>query len=163
MPARISFGICDSRRFILRDSSLFSPFGVYSDYLFVWNYIFPRWGLTIIFLSWGTTCTFLFYARAINSTMLTSVVSIATHLSTSQWDNINNSINHFLEYAATHPDAKLTYKKSDMHLWVHIDTSYVNEPKESSQDRGYHCFRKKPNLPYNMKTYQQNITTLYLY
>ena len=44
-PARISFGIRDSRRFLLGDSSLFSPVGVYSDYSFLGNYIFTRWDL----------------------------------------------------------------------------------------------------------------------
>ena len=53
--ARIAFGIFDSQRFLLGDSSLFSPVGVYSPYLFVRNYIFPRWGFTIILLSWGIT------------------------------------------------------------------------------------------------------------
>ena len=33
----------------------FPPVGVYSAYSFVGNYIFPRWGFTIILLSWGTT------------------------------------------------------------------------------------------------------------
>ena len=38
-----------------RDYSLFPSVGVYSDYLFVENYIFPRWGFTILILSWGST------------------------------------------------------------------------------------------------------------
>ena len=78
--------------------------------------------------------------------MLTSVGSIYTHLSTSQWDNINNRINHFLDYAATHPYAKVTYHKSDMHLWVHTDNSYLAEPKERSRAGGYHYFSNKPTL-----------------
>ena len=45
MPDLIAFGICDSRRFLLGDSSLFSPVGVYSFYLFVGNYISPVEGL----------------------------------------------------------------------------------------------------------------------
>ena len=32
------------------------PVGVYYSYSFVWNYIFPRWGFTILLLSWGTKC-----------------------------------------------------------------------------------------------------------
>ena len=43
--AWISFGVCDSRRFLIGDSSLFSPVGVYSAYSFMWNYIFPLRGL----------------------------------------------------------------------------------------------------------------------
>ena len=61
--------------------------------------------------------------------MLTAVGSIATHLSISQWDNIKNRTNHLLDYSATHKDAKVTYQKRDMRLWVHIYDSYLTEPK----------------------------------
>ena len=67
--------------------------------------------------------------------MLTSVVSIETHLSVSQWDIIKNRINQFLDYSSTHSDAKITYHKIDMHIWVHKDASYLSEPKERPQDR----------------------------
>ena len=79
--------------------------------------------------------------------MLTAVGSIVTHLSTAQRDNINNCINHFPEYASTHPDAKVTYRKSNMHIWVHTYASYLAEPKEISQAGGYHYFSNKPKLP----------------
>ena len=51
----LPLGICNSWRFLLGDSSLFSPVGVCSDYLFVGEYIFCRWGFTILLLSWVTT------------------------------------------------------------------------------------------------------------
>ena len=79
--------------------------------------------------------------------MLTAVVYIATHLSKAQWDKINNRINNFLDYAATHPDAKVTYPKSDMHLWVHIYAFYLTGPKEKSRAGGYHYFSNKPKFP----------------
>ena len=34
-----------------------------------------------------------------------------------------------MDYAATHPDAVLTYRKNDMLLAVHSDASYLSEPK----------------------------------
>jgi len=34
----------------------------------------------------------------------------------------------FLDYAATHQDAILTYKASDMVLVIHSDMSYLSEP-----------------------------------
>ncbi len=43
----------------------------------------------------------------------------------------------FLDYAATHQDAIITYKKSDMVLVVHSDTSYLSEPKARSRAGGY--------------------------
>ena len=79
--------------------------------------------------------------------MLPAVGYIVTHISTSQWDNINKRINHFLEYATTHPYAKVTYPKMDMHLWFHIDASYLTEPRARSCAGGYHCFSIKPKLP----------------
>ena len=79
--------------------------------------------------------------------MITEVGSIAKHLYTSQWDNINNHINHFLDYAATHPDAKVTYHKSDMHLWIHTDAYYLTETKSRSCAGGYHYLSNKTKLP----------------
>jgi hypothetical protein len=45
--------------------------------------------------------------------------------------------NQFLNYAATHPDAILTYKRSDMVLMVHSDASYLSKPKARSHAGGH--------------------------
>ena len=90
---------------------------------------------------------FLFYARAIDSTMLPSIGSIAAHMSTSTWREMKQKITHFLDYAATHPDAEIVYKASSMHLWIHTDASYLTEPKARSRAGGYHYFSSKPKLP----------------
>ena len=79
--------------------------------------------------------------------MLSAVGSIDTHISTYQWYNINNRINHFLEYLAIHLDDKLTYNKIDMHIWVHKGASYLSEQKSISRSGGYHYFSNKPKLP----------------
>ena len=90
---------------------------------------------------------FLLYGRAINSTILTTVVSIVTNISTYQWDNVKNHINNFLVYEYTHPYAKVTYQKSDINLWVNTYASYLTEPKAISRaGRYYHC-SIKPKLP----------------
>ena len=57
-PARIAFRISNPRRFLLGDSSLFSPVGVYPDCSFAGNHIFPRWGFPILLLSCGSPCVF---------------------------------------------------------------------------------------------------------
>ncbi|GFH50519.1 hypothetical protein CTEN210_06995 [Chaetoceros tenuissimus] len=90
---------------------------------------------------------FLFYARAIDSTMLPAIGSIAAHMSTSTWREMKQKITHFLDYAATHPDAEIVYKASNMHLWIHTDASYLTEPKARSRAGGYHYFSSKPKLP----------------
>ncbi len=46
---------------------------------------------------------------------------------------------YFLDYAATHPYAILTYKRSDMVLVVHSNASYLSEPKARSR-AGSHFF-----------------------
>ena len=46
-------------------------------------------------------------------------------------------IQQFLDYAATHPDAVLTFKASDMILAVHSDASYLNESKARSRVGGH--------------------------
>ena len=43
----------------------------------------------------------------------------------------------FLDYVATHPDAILTYRASDMILQVHSDASYLTKPKASSRAGGH--------------------------
>ena len=108
--------------------------------------------------------TFLFYAHTINSIMLTAVGYIATHISIAQWDNIENRINQFLDYAATHPDAKVTYHKSNMHLWFHTDATYLTEPKSRSRAWRYRYFINKTKLPiqYDDPTPKHNHHVLFL-
>ena len=43
----------------------------------------------------------------------------------------------FLDYAASHPDAILTFAASDMILNIHSDASYLSEPKARSRAGGH--------------------------
>jgi hypothetical protein len=43
----------------------------------------------------------------------------------------------FLDHAATHQDAILTHKSSDMALAVHSDASYLSKPKARSRAGGH--------------------------
>ena len=90
---------------------------------------------------------FLFYARVIDSTMLQPIGSMATALSTAQWTALKPRLTHFLNYAATHPDATIRYKKSDMHMWIHTDATYLSKSKTQSRASGFHYFSDKPKLP----------------
>jgi len=47
-----------------------------------------------------------------------------------------NKTKQFLDYAASHPDAIITYKASDMVLAIHCDASYLSEPKTRSRTGG---------------------------
>ena len=90
---------------------------------------------------------FLYYGRAIDSKTLAAIGSISSNISTSQWKDIQFRTNHFLDYIATHPNAKIIYKKSDMHLWTHTDASYFTEPKARSRAGGYIFLSKKTTHP----------------
>jgi hypothetical protein len=47
------------------------------------------------------------------------------------------AIVHLLDYAATHPDAIIRYRASDMILKVHSDAFYLSTPKARSRHAGY--------------------------
>jgi hypothetical protein len=93
--------------------------------------------------------TFLFYARAIDSTMLTTVGSLASNLTLSPFTTLQQKIDQFLDYASTHPNASVKYVASQMHLWAHSDASYLCESKARSRAGGFHYLSDKPNLPIN--------------
>jgi hypothetical protein len=80
--------------------------------------------------------TFLYYGRAVDSTMLTALSAIAS----AQAEPTEETMTHckqFLDYAATHQDAILTYKASDMVLVVHSDASYLSKPEARSHAGGH--------------------------
>ena len=67
--------------------------------------------------------TFLYHARAIDTTILTAMNSISAGQTTDGIKKFKKRINHFLNYASAHPDARIKYVASDMHLWSHSDAS----------------------------------------
>ena len=54
-------------------------------------------------------------------------------------DSTEQLVKHFLDYCATHPDAKIRYFGSDMLLQLHSDASYLNE-KHGNSTAGGHFF-----------------------
>ena len=92
--------------------------------------------------------TFLFYGRAIDSTMLTALSAIASDQAAPTKATMER-VRLFLDYTATHPDAVLTYRKSDMVLAVHSDASYLSEPKARSRAGGHHYLSNNTDVPPN--------------
>jgi hypothetical protein len=91
---------------------------------------------------------FLYYGRVVDSTMLTALSAIAS----AQAEPTEETMTHckqFLDYAATHQDAILTYKSSDMVLVVHSDVSYLREPKARSQAGGHFFLSSDTENPIN--------------
>ena len=75
--------------------------------------------------------TFLFYARAVDPTMLTALSIIATEQSQGT-HTMKEKAEHFLTYATTHPNATIKYYKSDMTLKIHSDASYLSKRQGQS-------------------------------
>ena len=94
--------------------------------------------------------TMLYYARAVDPTLLVTVSSLARQ----QKDptvNTMNAINHLLDYCATHPNAVTRFHASDMVLHVESDASYLSENDSKSRAAGYHYMSVDPkgeNIPY---------------
>jgi len=80
--------------------------------------------------------TLLFYARAIDCTMLLAINTLAAQQASPTTDTVSKLV-HLLNYAACHPDAVLRYRASDMTLWAHSDASYLSEPQSRSRYAGY--------------------------
>ena len=80
--------------------------------------------------------TFLYYARAVDSTMLVALSAIASEQATPTEKTLQK-IKQFLDYAASQEDAILTYHASNMVLAVHSDASYLSEKKARSRAGGH--------------------------
>ena len=80
----------------------------------------------------------LYYGCAVDSTILVGLSSLAAAQSLPTAYTLYLA-KWLLDYAATNPDAILTYKKSNMVLAIHSDASYLSEPSARSRV-GCHFF-----------------------
>jgi hypothetical protein len=87
--------------------------------------------------------TLLFYARAVDGTMLPALGMIASQQSTATHKTMS-AVVRLLNYAATHPDASILYHASAMVLHVDSDASYLSETKAWSPVAGYHYLSNTP-------------------
>ncbi len=98
--------------------------------------------------------SFLYYARAVDPTILMMISAIASQQAAHTEDTCNR-VNQFLDYKATNPNAKIGYLASDMLLNVHSDASYLSTPKARSQAGGYFFLS---SIPHDNSTIQINGT-----
>ena len=80
--------------------------------------------------------TLLYYARAVDPTMLVALGTIAEQQSKATVKTME-AVTNLLNYAATHPDAVIQYNKSDMTLHVDSDASYMSMPEARSRAGGF--------------------------
>ena len=89
----------------------------------------------------------LFYAHAVDNTMLTAISAIATQQSKGTKQTMQ-AIIQLLNYCATHPNAMVCFHASDMILvWVESNASYLSEPKGRSHAGGFHYLSNCPASP----------------
>jgi hypothetical protein len=87
--------------------------------------------------------TLLFYARAIDSTLLTAIGELATEQSEGTKTTMDK-LAQLLNYCATNPDATVRFTASDMILAVESDASYLSVVKARSRAAGYFYLTNTP-------------------
>ena len=92
--------------------------------------------------------TFAWYSRATDPTMAQTLSSIASRQSKAT-TQLKNEVNQFLDYCATHPDAIVRYKASDMILALHSDASHLSEPLSKSRAAGHFYLTNKDDRDVN--------------
>jgi hypothetical protein len=78
----------------------------------------------------------LYYARTIDSTLLVALSDIVSDQSKGT-EETQKAAHKLLDYCATHPEAKIRYKGSQMALHIHSDASYLSAPKARSRVGGH--------------------------
>ena len=86
--------------------------------------------------------SFLYYGRAIDLTIIKALNTLATQQS-HPTITTEKHIDQFLDYCATHPDAKIRFFASDMLLQIHSDAAYMNETKARSTAGGHYFLGNK--------------------
>jgi len=94
--------------------------------------------------------TFLYYARVVDNTMLVMISDLG-YEQASTTTSILAVLNYFLDYAATYPNAKIRYYKSNMILQVHSNGSYLLVSKSRSRASSYFFLSDNTHNPHKAK------------
>ena len=90
----------------------------------------------------------LYYARAVDPTMLHAINDISLSTSKGTEATLDATV-HLLNYAHTHQDAEIIYRKSDMILRVDSDAAYLVAPEARSRAGGYQYLSNKDGTLFN--------------
>ena len=90
--------------------------------------------------------TLLYYARAVDCTMIPAIGTIASQQANPTQRTLADTT-RLLNYAATHPNARVRFRRSDMILHVESDASYLSETKARSRFAGFHYLSSRPKTP----------------
>ncbi len=104
--------------------------------------------------------TFLYYSRCVDALMLPALGTLATQQA-SPTKNTMKKIKQFLDFAATHTDAVVTYHASNMVLAGHSNASYLSKSNAQSRAGGYFFMSQNvETLPNNGAVFTAKIGTL---
>ena len=90
--------------------------------------------------------TLLYYAMAVDPTMLVALGSIASSQATAT-EKTYDEVVWLLNYATSNPTAVIRYSASDMVLHIHSDASYLSEPKSRSRAGGHYFLSDRSPVP----------------
>ena len=99
------------------------------------------------FIQW-VTGRFLFYAHAIDNTMLHILNNIATATINGTEATLQVT-KHFFNYAACNTNAEIICQASDMILQIHSDVAYLVAPEAHSRAGGYHFLWSADFIQFN--------------
>ena len=94
------------------------------------------------------TGKFLFYARAIDDTMLHALNDIASS-TVNGTEATLAATKYFLNYASSNPNGQIIYRASDMILRIDSDAAYLVRPEARSRAGGYHYLGSKDGTLFN--------------
>ena len=95
---------------------------------------------------------FLYYARAIDTTMLHAINDIGSAV-TKGTVATQQAVQHFMDYAHSNPDGEIIFRASDMQLQADSDASYLVAPKACSRAGGFHWLGSNDGTLFNGPIY----------
>ena len=99
--------------------------------------------------------TYLYYARAIDNTILTALNDIS-HRQATLTIKTKEKCERLMDYLATYPDVYLRFYASDMQLHVETDAAYLVLPKARSRIAGFFHLSSKFNKSKPNQNYPTN-------
>jgi hypothetical protein len=103
--------------------------------------------------------TLLYYARAVDATILLAPSTIGTEQAKPTQATIK-TIKQLLNYCATQEEVIITYSASKMILCVHSNAGYCNEKNAQSRAGGYFFLSNNDQLPPNNGAIMTNATII---
>jgi hypothetical protein len=103
--------------------------------------------------------TLLYYARAVNTTILMAFSLIATKQVNPTQETIKR-VKQLLDYSATQEDAIITYNASKIILAIHSNARYCNKKNAHNQAGGHFFLSNDKKIPPNNGAILMNTTMI---